>query len=250
MSGGEPFSKTFTYLTKDNKKWCPFMHGDKINHDCYKANPMVNNLFQWIDKYIACCKFLDANRFGIEKMTDALTNLKNPEIIIYHETFQSLIEQINGAVNFMEPDISKKLGRFTCQECIRLDESIVCFQNYCFYASVIMAVSAVENRIHEMIKKSDQKLYLTHFRDATLGSLIQVFDENQYKDKKFKKVKKLMPDKHKPLIALLNQYRVFSAHPKEEIITAQIAEAILHLSFTFMMDPKSCPYDKIQLAHK
>jgi hypothetical protein len=237
-------------LTRDNKNWCPFTHGKKINYNCYKLNPAVNALLEWIEKYIICCKFLDTNRYAIDEIAEILIDLKNPEKLIYYEEFRPLIQRLNHLILFLEDDVSIKLERFTCQECHRLDEALVCFENYSYYASIVMAVSAVENRIHELIRRNNSKLYSTYFKKATLGGLIQVFDENQYKDKKFQKVKKLLPEKHKPLIALLNQYRVFSAHPKEEIITAQIAESILHLSFAFMMDEATCPYDKKQLVCK
>lgn len=250
MKGVEPFSKIFRDLIRDNKNWCPFTHGDEINYDCYRANPAVNALLIWVEKYIICCKFLDANRYSIDEMSDILTKLKNPKEIIYYEDFQSLLKRLRGFINFLEKDVSDKLERFTCPECMRLDEAIVCFQSYCFYACIIMAVSAVETRIHEMIRKNDKKLYSSHFEKSTLGQLIRVFEEDQFTDKKFQKIKRLMPNKHKPLIALLNQYRVFSAHPKEETITAQIAESVLHLSFAFMMDTATCPYDEKELICK
>lgn len=250
MKGVEPFSKIFRDLIDDNKNWCPFTHGEEINYDCYKANPMVNALLEWIKKYIICCKFLDTNRYSIDEMTEILTKLENPKTIIYYEDFQSLIKMLEGIIYFLEEDVTNKLERLTCQECMRVDEAIVCFQNYCFYACIVMAVSAVETRIHEMIRKSDKKLYAPYFEKATLGKLIQAFDENEYTEEKFQKIKKLMPNKHKPLIALLNQYRVFSAHPKEETITAQIAESVLHLSFTFIMDTATCPYDEKELICK
>lgn len=250
LKGVEPFSKIYKDLIKDNKNWCPFTHGEKINLDCYKSNPAVNALLEWVEKYIICCKFLDTNRYSIDEMTDMLTKLENPEIIGYYEDFKSLIMKFKVIIEFLEDDVSNKLERFTCLECKRLDEAIVCFQNYCFYACIIMAVSAVESRIHDMIRKKDKKLHSSNFEKATLGQLIQVFDENKYTNKKFQKIKKLIPNKHKPLIALLNQYRVFSAHPKEEPITAQIAESILYLSFTFMMDTTTCPYNKKELVCK
>jgi len=56
-----------------------------------------------------------------------------------------------------------------------------------------------------------------------------------------------MPRKHRPLVTLLNEYRVFSAHPKEEKVTAQIAESVLHLCFAFLTDPDTCPYNKKEL---
>jgi hypothetical protein len=112
-------------------------------------------------------------------------------------------------ISFLEKDILKKLSRISCKECARLDEALVCFQNYCFYASIVMAVSAVESRIHELIRKADKKIYSSRFEKFTLGQLIQIFDENQYTSKEFASVKKLMPNKHRPLIALLVKVRIF-----------------------------------------
>ena len=110
-----------------------------------------------------------------------------------------------------------------------------------------MAVSAVEARITGIVRRHDPILYDSQFARATLGQLVQLFDDNHYTQPKFTSLKKLMPDKHKPLVVLLNQYRVFSAHPKAERITIQIADAILKLSFTFMIDPATCPYEEEEL---
>lgn len=250
MKGAEPFLKTFKRLTTSSEAWCPFTHGDKIDYDCYDSNPAVNGLLRWLEKFVVCCKFLDANRYSIDHMAELLTKLNNPKTIVYYAEFKSLTKELEGHIHFIEKDIADKLKRFTCVECERLDEAIVCFQNYCFVASIIMAVSAVENRINELIRSKDSKLHSAHFKKATLGQLIQVFDDKQYTDTKFQKIKKLMPDKHKPLITLLNLYRVFSAHPKEEKITPQIAESVLHLSFAFMLDVTTSPYTKKDLLCK
>jgi len=186
---------------------------------------------------------------GIDEINIIVTKLKNPETVTYYEEFKTLTRRLNELIHFLEKDTSNKLSRFACKECERLDEALVCFQNYCFYASIVMAVSAVESRIHELIKKTDKVLYSSSkFEKFTLGRIIQVFDEKQYPGKEFKAMRELMPSKHKPLIALLNQYRVFSAHQKEETITAQIAESVLHLAFNFMMDVSVCPYTKKELS--
>jgi hypothetical protein len=107
-----------------------------------------------------------------------------------------------------------------------------------------MAVSAVEFRLHYMIKKTDGALYSENFERAMLGQLIQIFDKNEYKDEKYGKIKQLMPERHRPLVKLLNEYRIVSAHPKEIKITPQIAESILNLSFAFLTDPETCLYDE------
>jgi len=248
MKGCEPFSVIFKNALRDSKSWCPFTHGDKINSDCYKSNPAVIAFLAWCEKYIFCCKFLDADRYTIDEMNGIMTKLRSPESLVYYEEFQSLTKRLRELINFLEKDISNKLSRISCKECARLDEALVCFQNYCFYASIVMAVSAVESRIHELIRKADKKIYSSRLEKFTLGQIIQVFDDNQYTAKEFTSIKALMPNKHRPLIALLNQYRVFSVHPKEENITAQIAESVLHLAFNFMMDVSVCPYSKKELS--
>ena len=110
-----------------------------------------------------------------------------------------------------------------------------------------MAVSAVEARIASIVRRHDQALYDSQFAKATLGQLVQLFDENRYTAPKYTSLKKLMPSKHRPLIELLNRYRVFSAHPTDETVTLQIADAILKLCFTFMIDPATCVYDEQEL---
>jgi hypothetical protein len=246
----EKFSSILGDLTKNQKKWCPFQHGDEIDPTCYFGNPSVQNMLQWMTKYTSCCKFIDANRYSVDEMSELCLKLRHPELLVDYSTFRKTIVRFKALVDHLESDISEKIDRMTCQEAIRLDEALVCFENYCFFASVIMAVSAVESRIMEMIRRRNKTLYTTTFTKATLGQLIQVFDDNKYTDKKYASIKKRMPDKYKPLIALLNQYRVLSAHPKDEVITAQVAESKVHLAFCFITDKATCPYEKNELACK
>lgn len=243
----ERFARTFTDLTRDQRKWCPFQHGKRIDRTCYLLNPSVQNLLVWIRKYVTCCEFLDANRYVVEKMKALSVKLQHPEMLGDYKSYHDAIGSFKSLVEFVEPEMGTRIDGMTCQESIRMDEALVCFENYSFYASVIMAVSAIESRIVELIKQRNKALYNSVFRKFTLGQLVQVFDDNMYKEAKYAGIKKLLPAKHKPLIVLLNQYRVFSAHPKEEVITAQIAEAVLHLSFCFMIDRTTSPYQKKEL---
>lgn len=248
MKGREPYSKTYRHLVWGSKKWCPFSHGPLIEPDCYRGNLAIRNLIESTDEYVDCCRYLDVEKRAVDEMKEILRILKSPETVGDYKGFKAMIIQLRDAIASVEDDISDKISRLSCLECMRLDEALVCYENYCFHASIVMAVSAVETRIHEMIKRADKKLYLSKFAKATLGQLVQVFDEDHFKDKKFERIKKLVPNKHKPLLALLNEYRVFSAHPKEESMTAQIAESVLHLSFAFLMDPNTCPYEKSELV--
>jgi len=248
MKGVEPFSKIITDLVRNRKKWCPFTHDDiEINHRCYHANPSAQTLISYVNKYAKCCGYLDVHPNALADIKGICNELSIPERMSSLTDFDKIIKGLKKNVAFVEPDVSNKLSRFSCLECQRLDEAIVCFDNYCFYASIVMAVSAVEARINEIIYKQDETLFVSHFSKATLGQLVQLFDEKHYKEPKFTKLKTSMPPKHRPLVNLINQYRVFSAHPKSEKVTSQIADAIIKLSFTFMVDPSTCVYDKKDL---
>lgn len=243
MKGVEPFSKLLSDRVRQRKQWCPFTHeGEGLNYDCYRGHPAIHNTRNYVQKYATCCRYLDCNPFTVANIEQACHELAAPESMHSFDDFDSVISRIRSSVAFIESDATRKLRRFTCIECERLDEAIECLNNYCFYGSVVMAVSALEARIMKIIQQHDKALYQSHFSKATLGQLIQLFDENHYTDTKFKKLKTKMAEKHKPLVALLNQYRVFSAHPKTEQISAQIAEAILKLCFTFMIDVTASPY--------
>lgn len=204
-------------------------------------------MLNWGRTYVRAVKFIDSNRYSIDRMVVILNQLGNPERIENHRQFRQLANEFGSQVNFIEADVTAKLDRISCDECERLDEAIVAFSNYCFTASVAMAVSAVENRLIELIKKKHATMYRKEFIRFTLGQLIQVFDENQYKAKQYARIKKLLPQKHRPLLLLLNQYRIFSIHPMGESVTPQIAESIVHLSFAFMLDKATCPYSSTEL---
>ncbi len=242
MKGAEPFSKAFAELIESNEQWCPFQHDNGVDPYCYNTNPSVQAVFDWTEKYLVCCKYLDVNKYSLDSMTDTLIELKIPERMSEYNDFQLLVDGLMSQIKFIEPQVCDRLSHLECTECVRLDEALVCFQNYCFYSAIVMAVSAVEYRIAEMIRRSDQELYLKHFQKATLGQLIKVFQDDEYKEEEFQKIKSLMPSRHKPLISLLNTYRVFSAHPTDKKVTPQIAEAILHLAFSFLTDTQTCPY--------
>ena len=218
MKGGERFSETLTYLVSGKEEWCPFTHDHiGVDRDCYNSNPSVQTLIAYVEKYAACCRYLDCNPFSVGVIEEACRNLTIPERMASLADFAGYVSTLEHQVGFIEPNITGKLNRFTCFECERLDEALECLRNCCFHASVVMAVSAVESRIAEIVRRHDEALFRSRFAKATLGQLVQLFDNKSTVEKPA--LKNMMPEKHKPLLALLNQYRVFSAHPKGERCT-------------------------------
>ncbi len=239
------FKKFFrNYIIKNWENWRPFAGKTKINPDVYLADINVETMLDWIAKYILMCRFIDISRYPVDELSHLYEQLKNQKSVTTLNTFSEILYKLESHIDFIDKMVTAKINCLTCSESIRLDEALVCFQNYSYYASVIMSVSAVESRIIELIKQKSKVIYNSTFSKCTMGQLIQVFEPGKFTDKKYAKIKKLMPDKHRPLMALLNQYRVFSVHPTEEKITAQIAESILHLSFAFMLDESICPYSE------
>jgi hypothetical protein len=244
------FVEEFSVLAERRREWEPFCNKPKVvDPYMYLASAEIFNLLHWMRKYTILVRFLDMRRYYVDKLADVVQRLHSPNEVYSIVEFERLFEEFLDHVKFLDNELKQKTKRLSCAECIRLDEALVCYENYAFHASVIMAVSAVEARITASIRKANLRLYNSQFSKFTLGRLISIFDSDKFKDTKYVRIKKLMPDRHRPLVTLLNQYRVFSAHPKEEQITAQIADSMLHLSFAFMLDKATCPYKEKELIH-
>ena len=238
----------FTQATRGSKNWCPFTHDHGFDLGCYLRNPAVQYLMKLLQSFMLRFEFLNIRKYSLDEMKKLYSSLTEIGAIISYENFSEKIQSFKELVKIHAEDVSKKMDLLTCDECIRLDESLVCYENYCFFASVVMAVSAVESRMHHLLKKTDSKTYKSDFERATLGQLLRLFDENHYKEQKFRKLKSILPKKHKPLVEILNQYRVFSAHPKEEKVDHKIAESVLNLSFSFLLDEELAISDKKKLV--
>jgi hypothetical protein len=149
--------------------------------------------------------------------------------------FEVTINSLNVAMSRISPLVKKKIDKLSPKEIEKLDEAIVAFSNCCYFSCTIMAVSAVESRLHSRIKEINEILYAKNFESRTLGQLIQIFNKSN-KDSNYDEIRDLMPEKYYPLIQLLNQYRILSAHPKNSGIEPHIAESVLNLSFDFLID--------------
>lgn len=187
------------------------------------------------DLYIKLCNFLDTPA-NMERLDQYFHGVANPnlnrDVAKFKENFQRLIDYFEKSDEF----IYLKLKMLSKKECFRLYEAIKCLESDCNYAAVVMSVSAVESRLHKLLQTQNNKLYKEYFEKATLGGILSIFRDDSYKDKKFNCFKNVLPDKHKPLVEMLNIYRIFSAHPQDETITDKTAEIIVSLSFLLLID--------------
>jgi len=242
----EPFLHFFQEdLTKKNEDWCPFSHefGAPDFLVCYRSHSGIETLQNMLEKYRLCNQMLNSNRYYLDSYTNVVTTLQYPETIKSYDDFAQSLKNLAYVIAILDKNVQEKLQNLTCLECIRLDESLVDYQNHCKYSSIIMAVSAVEYRLHKMIKNIDEERYETQFGDATFGQIIKQFTD----EGKSKEIKELLDPTHLPLIQLLNKYRILSAHPKSVDIPDVITDSIVSLSFAFLTDPKHSPFTQDEL---
>lgn len=222
------------------QEFCPFTHKEnEDNYSCYQNNEGIQLFILYIKKYLICYDFLGINGYWLKDLEKLIERLENPLHNRNYDIFCENVDNLLGFIKSWKKGVAQKIDLLTCEESKRLDESINCFSNNCYLSSTIMAVSSVESRLHFLLKKESPLIYKNTFEKATLGQIIQLFDKDKYKETKYKKVKKILPNKFKSLIETLNNYRIFSAHAKSEPINYQIAHSIMSLSFSFLLDKET-----------
>lgn len=132
--------------------------------------------------------------------------------------------------------LRRKFRKFSLTEISRLDEGLSTLQVSAYFSSIVMSVSAVESRLHRLVKDHKPKQYRKDKLEyAPLGKLFGIVNS----DRKYKSIREKLPQKYHSLINICNDYRIFSAHPKEEIMNYQDAVSIFGLSLSFLLTPTS-----------
>ncbi|HUI28967.1 MAG TPA: hypothetical protein VLX91_02030 [Candidatus Acidoferrales bacterium] len=247
-----PFTESFLFsMRREYKKWCAFTgHGDKVGEDCYLLTQYQTGWVDYLKAFVTIAKYFTTDNVNMNYLEECVTNLGNPLLNSTKEKFKENLDELISEVSSREEEINRQLRKMTCLECERLGEAITCNSEGCFTASTVMAASAIEARLHELVKKKNRKLYNQCFRNQTLGALIKLFDKNEYKDKKFSGLKKIVPDRHKSLLDIVNTYRILSAHPLVPAIDHKISESVINLSFLFLLDPDLEIPNKKLLLHR
>lgn len=234
----------FNNLTEDYKKWCPFNHDKTIKVDiaCYASNEEVKELNRFLESYFWLFSYLEIRPNKLDELKVMIDALKNPLFNQDIISFEYNLKNIKGFIETYQDLFFEKAKKFTCIESIRVWEAVRCFKNDCYMAAVILSVSAIESRLHTLIKGKNKKIYQSQIENAPLGKIISLRDPSKFIENTHNQIKqiitKIIPERHLPLIKLLNTYRIFSAHPKNERIEFNIASSILNLSFSFLLDER------------
>lgn len=183
--------------------------------------------------YVKLYEYLDISPNNLDQY---YWTISDPSSCRTKKQFKLVFENLLLELYHLDRRIYEKLILLNKIECIRLNEAMICLDSSCNLSSVVMSVSAVEHRLHKLLFKVNEKIYKKSFEGATLGGIIKLFRNGEYSEKEYGKFKKILPEKHKPLMEMLNIYRIFSAHPKDVIITTQTAKSILSLSFLLLVD--------------
>jgi hypothetical protein len=220
-----------------------------VNADCYELFQYRSGWIDYLKLFSIIARYFAASLVNIGRLEESINDLQKPTLNTTEARFRKNLDMVIEMVSDAEKEINKQLQNMTCLECERLGEAITCNYEGCFTASVVMAASAVEARLHELIKNKNRKIYNQYFRDKPLGTLINLFDKNSYKDKKFSSLKKIIPDIHKSLLDIVNDYRILSAHPIMTEVDHKVSESVINLTFLFLLDPKLKIKNKKLLLH-
>ena len=144
--------------------------------------------------------------------------------------FEGNIDFISNTFASEGYPISGMISELHPTELQRLVEAIHCFFEGCHHSAVAMAASAIEFRLLDFMEKVSPSTREA-LQEEPLGSLIRKCLEDPVYSKK-------LPDRHRPLLELCNRYRIFSVHPKTEILGQNEATSVINLAFSFILDPR------------
>ena len=211
-----------------------FFKGGKTKYYDKENNITQNRLYRTHFSNIRSCvelsKFLDFKVTGFDfQFFQCFSCLDSSSDINNIEDFDLYVDGIKLGFFKLHDQIENFYNSFDEEERKRINESIHCIFECCFFSSVSMSVSAVESRLLKLMCNVSPE-FKNKLEKMALGQLVFEYSRNK------EKYKNIVPEKHTPLLDLLNTYRIFSVHPKQQEITSLIAKSILNLSIEFLVD--------------
>ncbi len=209
-----------------------FFEGDpkKVLDYDFNFTPRYHSKFDRISNVIAISEVFSIEGLDLNKkqMDHFLTTLQIPDMISDWDSFDTYLTFIEKCFKISSYELRHKINLLDYKEKVRLNEALNCHIQGLNYSTIVMSVSAIENRLYLLMKSKCPESKLD---GLTLGQLIGEYTNNK------EKYVQVIPRKHESLLDYCNNYRVFSVHPKKEKINAANATAILCMTCSFLFDP-------------
>jgi hypothetical protein len=224
------------------EEWHPFNHEDNegnTDSNCYRINGYVKELNEFLRKYYSLFVYLEIDPNKLEDLKGLIESIKHPEISDSLDEFKDNVDYVREFLKDHKKEFFQKAQKFSKIEATRLNEAVQCFDVGCFLASTVLAVSTIESRLKEIVKKKDPEFY-SKIKNITIGNIMSLIEKpkkDELNESKEKLVN-IIPQEHFPLIELLRVHRNISAHADEREINFNLAKAILSLSFSFLLDDR------------
>lgn len=177
--------------------------------------------------------------FGIVELESAKNELQRKIHMLEEERDETknwksldvLIQDIERPFSNIKTKLNEIQTRLEPKEKERLNEALHVYMEGAYYSSVAMSVSTIEHRLLSLMKNAKET---TELDEMTLGALIREYLKHEKDD-----YKSLSLSRHRPLLELCNNYRIFSVHPKDEAINRKVATSVLNLTLEFLLDEKT-----------
>ena len=209
----------------------------KKDRDQDRLDSKAENLRSFIQQLRFVYTFLVPDYDDLARILKTVDRFAYPDDLENVTRLKDFTQKIGHLLEVhLNDNFKKRLRHFSYTEIFRLDEALFTLKNEAYLSSIVMSVSAAESRLHRIVQSELPRQYKKDkMSKATLGGLLHQIDTN----KKYRRIRESLSEKFPSLLTMCNHYRIFSAHPKEEMMSYQDALAIFGLVVSFLLDPKN-----------
>ncbi|MFH1327324.1 MAG: hypothetical protein ABIH76_00495 [Candidatus Bathyarchaeota archaeon] len=211
-----------------------FLTGDPVLIDMASNNwfcytPAYEKYYEPLHKLVEMCNLFAIKNleYNLGPLRTQMHMLHDPETVQERKSFETILLNIKSIFVSSKKEIEAIIEALHPGEIERLDESMHCLLEKCYYSSIVMAVTATEFRLLDFMKAQDTSI-AKKLGEMTLGALVNECLKNMAKYR--------LPEKHRALLELCDKYKIFSVHPKTGEITSRVANSVLNLAFEFLLD--------------
>ncbi len=198
----------------------------------YSYDPDYQRHLETIKRCVQICHVFGIARLNVmqPKLLERAYALGQPDSVKTRTQFEENVSFVANTFQAEGLPIGSMISRLHTTEKERLLEAIHCLFEGCRYSAIAMAASAIEFRLLDFMKRVNPTIG-DELERRTLGSLIDECLKDPLYSKK-------LPERHRPLLELCNQFRIFSVHPKTELVGQNEAMSVINLAFSFILDER------------